>query len=86
MWLAAKALAERNLLKRDGKNMTCKVTIPEHERPRVHLVSGSLLKKATDPAGQVGQCPTCRPTYADYNTSVSFDFTTCPTVPMAGGI
>jgi putative DNA primase/helicase len=42
--LAAKALDDRGLLKRDGKNLTCKVTIPENGRPRVYVVSGALLE------------------------------------------
>jgi putative DNA primase/helicase len=42
--MAAKALADRCLLKRDGKNLTCKVTIPEHGRPRVYVISGALLE------------------------------------------
>jgi putative DNA primase/helicase len=42
--MAAKALADRSLLKREGKNLTCKVTIPEHGRPRVYVVSGALLE------------------------------------------
>ena len=41
--MAAKAMADRGLLKRDGKNLTCKVTIPENGRPRVYVVSGALL-------------------------------------------
>ena len=46
--MAAKALAERSLLKRDGKNLTWKVTIPEHGRPRVYVVSGALLEGDAD--------------------------------------
>jgi uncharacterized protein (DUF927 family) len=46
--MAAKALADRSLLKRDGKNLTCKVTIPEHGRPRVYVVSGALLEGDAD--------------------------------------
>ena len=46
--VAAKALADRRLLKRDGKNLTCKVTIPEHGRPRVYVVSGALLEGDAD--------------------------------------
>ena len=37
-----------SLLKRDGKNLTCKVTIPEHGRPRVYVVSGALLEGDAD--------------------------------------
>ena len=46
--VAAKALADRRLLKREGKNLTCKVTIPEHGRPRVYVVSGALLEGDAD--------------------------------------
>jgi putative DNA primase/helicase len=46
--MAAKALADRSLLKRDGKNLTCKVTIPEHGRPRVYVISGALLEGDAD--------------------------------------
>ena len=46
--MAAKALADRSLLRRDGKNLTCKVTIPEHGRPRVYVVSGALLEDDAD--------------------------------------
>jgi putative DNA primase/helicase len=46
--MAAKALADRSLLKREGKNLTCKVTIPEHGRPRVYVVSGALLEGDAD--------------------------------------
>ena len=46
--MAAKAMADRGLLKRDGKNLTCKVTIPEHGRPRVYVVSGALLEGDAD--------------------------------------
>jgi putative DNA primase/helicase len=46
--MAAKALADRSLLRRDGKNLTCKVTIPEHGRPRVYVVSGALLEGDAD--------------------------------------
>jgi uncharacterized protein (DUF927 family) len=41
--MTAKAMADRGWLKRDGKNLTCKVTIPENSRPRVYVVSGALL-------------------------------------------
>ncbi len=46
--VAAKALADRRLLKREGKNLTCKVTIPENGRPRVYVVSGALLEGDAD--------------------------------------
>ena len=46
--MAAKALAERSLLRRDQKNLTCKVTIPEYGRPRVYVVSGALLEGDAD--------------------------------------
>ena len=46
--MAAKALADRDWLKRDGKNLTSKVTIPEHGRPRVYVVSGALLEGDAD--------------------------------------
>ena len=46
--MAAKALADRSLLKREGKNLTCKVTIPEHGRPRVYVVSGGVLEGDAD--------------------------------------
>ena len=46
--LAAKALADRSLLKREGKNLTCKVTIPCNGRPRVYVVSGALLEGDAD--------------------------------------
>jgi hypothetical protein len=57
---AAKALADRRWLKRDGKNLICKVTIPEHGRPH-SMWSVVCCSKAmpTDPGGTgVGQCPT----------------------------
>ena len=46
--VAARALADRSLLRREGKNLTCKVTIPEHGRPRVYVVSGTLLEGDAD--------------------------------------
>ena len=46
--MAAKALADRSLLKRDWKNLTGKVTIREHGRARVYVVSGALLEGDAD--------------------------------------
>jgi putative DNA primase/helicase len=41
--MAARALADRSLLRRDGK-----MAIPEHGRPRVYVVSGALLEGDAD--------------------------------------
>jgi putative DNA primase/helicase len=46
--MAAKALADRSLLKRDEKNLTRKVTLPEHGRLRIYVVSGALLEGDPD--------------------------------------
>jgi uncharacterized protein (DUF927 family) len=46
--LAARALADRGWLKREGKNLTVKETIPGHGRPRVYAVSGALLEGDAD--------------------------------------
>jgi putative DNA primase/helicase len=46
--MTARALADRDLLKREGKNLTCKVTIPANRRPPVYVVSGAFLEGEAD--------------------------------------
>jgi hypothetical protein len=48
--VAAKALADRGWLDHDndGRNLTRKVTIPQHGRPRVYVVLGALLEGDAD--------------------------------------